>query len=586
MELNDEVIEEVTEILESAPHIVEAIIMSPDASFMSVWMLLAFVFALTFFIEETAIAASAYLVGTERLTLYSGFLALYAGIFVSDLFLYALGAGIRRVKWIGLYFNVSAYQAMVSRWLDRSLLTTIVVARLIPGMLIPIFIVLGFSRTNIYKISILNAMVTAIYTAVVLFILLSLGIKLGDLIEVETVAVFLVLWVTYLYRLSIWRCIKKTFYKWSYQIERTWKVSTHPGMPDLTTPRHLTLFENLPNLLIYTPIVVAYFFNALKFRSLSAPKAANPGLTNAGICGESKADILAELARICPDHVPNGIVVITCTQEDFETRLHYQIEEAGLRFPFIAKPDVGYMSQGVELIKNMHQLMRYLAYLPKGQRIILQEYFSLDGEAGIFYACVPGGKPLVRVALTYPPFVIGDGVSTVKELLWRDPRFVYFYDAIQIGRIGKITPGLGEKFTLKITGSTSDGTQHVNYPVAEDSPLVRKIVEISQSFDGFWLGRYDVKFENLTKLINGDFKIIELNGAAGEDLTAWDPRNSVRECYRILFQQLRLLFEIGAINQKQGFVPVRWRRLFRDYLRQESVLFRIVSALSDRRDGI
>jgi hypothetical protein len=48
------------------------------------------------------------------------------------------------------------------------------------------------------------------------------------------------------------------------------------------------------------------------------------------------------------------------------------------------------------------------------------------------------------------------------------------------------------------------------------------------------------------------FAIHELNGAASEATSAYDSGKSLREAYRILFQQWDLLFAIGGEKRRRG----------------------------------
>ncbi len=92
----------------------------------------------------------------------------------------------------------------------------------------------------------------------------------------------------------------------------------------------------------------------------------------------------------------------------------------------------------------------------------------------------------------------------------------------------------------------------------------------------FYFGRYDIRFKSIDALRRGeDFQILEMNGASAEALHIWDPEQTVGETYRVLFEQFRLLYEIGAHNRAQGhrpislagFLALQWResRLVRRY---------------------
>ena len=54
-----------------------------------------------------------------------------------------------------------------------------------------------------------------------------------------------------------------------------------------------------------------------------------------------------------------------------------------------------------------------------------------------------------------------------------------------------------------------------------------------------------------------EFAIVEINGIGGEAIDCWDPRLTMGEVYRRLFDQQRLLFLIGEGNRARGFRPTK-----------------------------
>jgi len=576
--------DEALEIIRETPHLVEAVIMSPELlTGGSPWLLGLVIFALSFFIEETAIAASAYFVGTQRLPFPSAFGYLYAGIFVSDFFLYGLGVLIRRNRWIRRHVDIPYYQSQASRWLQRGLPVAIVVARLVPGMLIPIFIMLGITGSNLSKIGLVNLVVTGIYTLGALFLLYRLGLSVSDLLGIEVLLSAAALLVFYLLRQEVWSAIKVRWHLLFSARAKPWPASTHKGLPPLRAPRRLTFSETLPYWMVYTPVWIYYFFNVLRFQSWLAPAAVNPGIENSGLCGESKSAILHALQRECAGYLPKFTTVMA-SAEPSQQDLLAAMSAAGLHFPLIAKPDIGYMSRGVQLIKGPEALCQYFDNFPNDELVILQEFIAQAPEAGIYYTCFPS-KPNeyeIDLALTYFPFVVGDGRSRLIELVMGDPRFAHFFSVFDLSERGESIPRDGEVIQLKISGSTRDGSIHMAYSLPKNSPLAAAIHRISKSIPGFWLGRFDVKFKDMNALLSGEFKILELNGAAGENLSAWDPTKSFIYCYKKLFTQMRRLFEIGSYNRTCGFATISARQLFKAYLAQESILFRI--ARSKKKD--
>ena len=88
----------------------------------------------------------------------------------------------------------------------------------------------------------------------------------------------------------------------------------------------------------------------------------------------------------------------------------------------------------------------------------------------------------------------------------------------------------------------------------------------------FYFGRLDIKFESIEHLINGShFKIVEINGAGAESTHIWDSRMTLREAYRVLFRQIRILFEIGEQNRKRGYNTLGPIRLIKEFVSYRSI---------------
>jgi len=83
--------------------------------------------------------------------------------------------------------------------------------------------------------------------------------------------------------------------------------------------------------------------------------------------------------------------------------------------------------------------------------------------------------------------------------------------------------------------------------------LESAVDEISRSFDGFHFGRFDLKAPSHEHFMRGEqIQVLELNGATSEATHIYDPANTLTDAYRVLFEQWRLAFEIGAANREKG----------------------------------
>ncbi len=101
--------------------------------------------------------------------------------------------------------------------------------------------------------------------------------------------------------------------------------------------------------------------------------------------------------------------------------------------------------------------------------------------------------------------------------------------------------------------------------------LEDRIDAISVKINGFYIGRYDLRYESLADLQNGtNFKILELNGAASEATSIYDAKNSIFTAYSTLFKQWHLVFTIGAANRALGHQSESISTLWSEYRRYQS----------------
>ena len=226
-----------------------------------------------------------------------------------------------------------------------------------------------------------------------------------------------------------------------------------------------------------------------------------------------------------------------------------------------------------QLLHDREELRRYLAKYPPETRLILQEAVPFEGEAGVLYVRMPGEATgrVMSLTLRYWPHVIGDGVSTVRELIEREPRMAYksrFYrgdnpqhrglSAELLDRV----PADREMVRLSFIGSIRTGGLYRDARASITPAMSERFDAIARSMPEFWFGRFDIRFRSLDELQHGEaFKVIEVNGAGAEAIHMWDPEMPLVEAYRELLHYQSLLFTIGAANRKRGFKPMGLRAL-------------------------
>jgi len=356
---------------------------------------------------------------------------------------------------------------------------------------------------------------------------------------------------------------------------------THRGLPpiDPAAPRK-PLFKRLldDERPFYLPVALYWLLLALRHRSLTLPTAANPGLEAGGLWGESKCQGLAQLGPEARRwHAPAVWIRLPRARPAAARdtgRALAAMRRAGLGFPLLAKPDRGYQSMGIAYLAGREDLQAYLAAAPRGESVLLQAYVPHEAEAGVFYVRRPGEArgEIFSLAFVYFPFVVGDGRSTVAELLAAEPlyrrkRHLFFADAPE--RLAEV-PRAGRTVRLSICSSSRLGPTYRDARHLVTEALRERFDAIARDIPEFYFGRFDVRFGNLDRFLAGeDFTILEVNGAGAEALHIWDPGSSLLRAYATLFRQHRLAFEIGARNRRRGFRPMPLAALARLRRQQE-----------------
>ena len=187
----------------------------------------------------------------------------------------------------------------------------------------------------------------------------------------------------------------------------------------------------------------------------------------------------------------------------------------------------------------------------------------------MLYARLPGETKgrVLSLTLRYAPHVVGNGRSTLRELIRADAR-AQWKQALHLGKdlshrgvdpqaLDSI-PARGEAVRIALIGNQRAGALYRDGRGYITAALEARFDAIARSMSDFHYGRFDLRFDSLDDLMRGEnFSIVEINGIGGEAIDCWDPRLSVGEVYRRLAGQQRLLFRIGASNRARGLSSLR-----------------------------
>ena len=244
------------------------------------------------------------------------------------------------------------------------------------------------------------------------------------------------------------------------------------------------------------------------------------------------------------------------------------MQEKNLVYPLVAKPDTGCRGAGVQVVKNDYELLQYVKQFPVDGSILAQKLIPYEAEAGIFYIRYPGTTKgeIFSITLKYQPYVIGNGVDSLQQLIENDlraGRLKHLYLPRHKDRLKDIIPA-GQPYKLAFAGSHSRGSIFRDGREFITPELATSLDSVCDGVPEFHYGRIDVKFKDIDSLMNGrNYYIVEINGASSEAAHIWDCRGSLKEVFRVLFYQYHTLFQIGAINRRRGFKPPSLTKLIK-----------------------
>lgn len=511
--------------------------------------------------EDLTCIATGVLVAQGRLGFLAGAAACFAGIFIGDLLLFLAGrfAGTFARKWPLLRRLVPADRlARASAWLSARGAPVLFLSRFTPGLRLPTYVAAGLLGTDFRRFVWYLALAAAAWTPLLIGFAALLGGQAARSalsaagVTVSTIVAVILAWI-------VLRSLPVLF---SFRVRRR--------LAGFVARKFR--WEFWPPWAAYIPLIPYLAWLALKHRSPTLFTAANPGIPSGGFAGESKSRILEHL-----DRIPGAVAAWALIPAPADPAARIQLtlsfmEERGLDFPVVLKPDVGERGAGVAIVRTPEELEAYLR-AATGDTIV-QEY--LEGlEFGVFYYRHPE-EPTGRLfSITEKrfPVICGDGWSTVEELILRDPR-AFCLASLYLGRVAyrpSWTPAAGEAVRLVEIGSHCRGAVFLDGSGLRTPDLEEAVERIAKGHPGFFFGRFDVRAPSVEAFQNGQFRVIELNGVSAEATHIYDPAVPLVEAYRVLFAQWRIAFAIGAANRRAGAEPLPvaklvqliWRQLFR-----------------------
>ncbi|HEY0045818.1 MAG TPA: D-alanine--D-alanine ligase [Flavobacterium sp.] len=311
----------------------------------------------------------------------------------------------------------------------------------------------------------------------------------------------------------------------------------------------LTHWEYWPFGVVYFPVFFQWAYYAIKAKSIFFFNASNPSLKNGGFMAESKKEIY----DILPDeYYPNTILIKA--HQSFDDVLA-EVERSAIKFPLIAKPDIGLRGSAVKKVYGHYDLQTY--HQKANFDYLIQALIPYKKEVGIFYVRYPGeftGKITGIVSKEFVK-VVGDGVSTVRELVSQDLRYEMQLQSILREQGTKMHDVLskGEQLELIPYGNHARGAKFLDGSHLISDTLSATLNTICSRIPDFYFGRLDIMYNDFAKLERGEeFMIVEVNGASSEPTHIYDPKHSIFFAWKELIRHTCYMFEISMANREAG----------------------------------
>ena len=470
------------------------------------------------------------------------------GIYIGDLGLWLVGriAGERLLVWPRVRRVLPpAAPLRFARWFDRQARAAILGSRLAPGSRLPLYLAAGACGTSFLRFAGWSFVAVVLWTP----LLVMIGAAVGDQVSSWLVAGKLITVATLVCVTVVWQLTSRL-------------LSEHGRQRLIARVSRIWRWEFWPTWLFYLPVGFWITWLVLRYGGYRTLASANPGIQDGGIAGESKFDILA--------HLPHEWTMPSALLEPgtLDERIHalkVLVRAQAWSCPLVLKPDIGQRGTGVRLVHHLDDAAAYLRAMTA--RVVVQPFHPGPFEAGIFYYRTPGATSgrILCVTDKHFPVVYGDGVSSIEELVWAHRRYRMQARTflVRLGERRLAVPAAGERVTLGIAGNHAQGAMFTDGRDMITPALEARVDAIAREYEGFFIGRFDVRYRDRRAFMDGrDLAIVELNGATAECTNIYDPAGSLFSAYRQLFGQWRLVFAIGAANRPRCGTANSTRGLF------------------------
>ena len=524
----------------------------------------------TLILEDTTAIAAGLLAHHGTVSLPTAMLGTGIGIFVGDLGLYALGAaaarGARGTGWIHRRLP-AARLARLSQWFASSGWKAIVFSRFVSGSRLLVYLGAGFVGAGFARFACWTFLAVLVWTPLVVGATALLGRSFTALAE-RTVGTGWIAW---------------------FLIAVAVVAVMQVAILALTNRRGLAIrcaravrFEFWPNWAIYGPLLPFAAWRSMRFGFARTLTAVNPCWPDSGVIGESKQagldafdpEFVSPSFRVSPgadgrfggDAVDAAVRALAATGWT-------GADPARWTHPVVVKPDAGLRGLAVKVVRD-EAAFRALLCAARAA-LVVQRFEPGACEVGLFFIREPGATwdpsapgRLFSICDKRFQHVVGDGRSTLRELITRDRR-LRLQESVFLARfeprLDEVLPA-GASLRMGNAGNHAQGCLFLDGERLRTAALEAWVVRACAGAGarGFHYGRLDVRFPDEDACRRGDGgAILEANGITSESTNMYDPSFGALRAWRIMREHWSAAFRIGAAQRAAGVRGLGVRELLR-----------------------
>lgn len=289
-----------------------------------------------------------------------------------------------------------------------------------------------------------------------------------------------------------------------------------------------------------------YFLNGARFRCMTFFSVCNPAIDLGGMFDDRKTDVY----ELLPQNIVPATTIISSV-----ISANSFIENNNLSFPLIIKPNIGLKGFMVYKLNSKEELHAFFEKNDVNEREwLLQEYIDYKKEYSVLFYRYPKRKKFgisSFIEKSYPT-VKGDGSSTLKTLIdkynnpFLDKEDVYNRHSKKLDQV----PEKGKKIILDYIGNYSRGAKFHDKMEFVTDEMSEMLSRQFFNVEGLNFFRIDFKANSVDDFLNGDFKVIEINGMKSEPLHIYDTRNTFVENLKTIKTHWNIIEDI-AVDQKE-----------------------------------